>query len=270
MYEPTLAQSVPVDKFSGKVRDFALFKMLALLFEMSRSGLVLWRKFPKLGSQQKLREIQRWAKNVLHILQVDVRFDGVRPASGVSLVVANHVSWLDILVLQSLLPGVFVAKAEVRRWPVIGTMAEICSTIFVERSSRKSARSMVQGTITAFDQGYCVIAFPEGTSSDGTDLGVFHANIFEGAIQARTLVQPVTLGYLNAQTGLPDDSAPFIGDTMLTASLRKVMSSSSIRCQVNFGEPIDSVGHSRKSLANQAHRSIRRQLQLQGHGLLCD
>ena len=270
MYEPRLAQTVPADRVSRKVRSHAMLKMLALLLELSRSCLILYLKFPKFGSGQKLGEIQRWAKNVLHILQIDVRVEGVRPASGVSLVVSNHVSWLDILVLQSMLPGVFVAKAEVRRWPLIGTMAQICSTIFVERSSRKSARSMVHGTLTAFDQGYSVIAFPEGTSSNGSDLGVFHANIFEGAIQARTQVQPVSLRYVNAHSGLPDDSAIFIGDTTLAASLRKVMSSASIQCHVHLGEPIESLGHSRKSLASHAHQSVRRQLQQQRQGLLCD
>jgi 1-acyl-sn-glycerol-3-phosphate acyltransferase len=270
MYQPPLAQTVPADRIGNKLRNFALLKMLALLFEMSRASLVLLVKFPKLESQQKLKEIQHWAKNVLDILQINVRLEGVRPAPGASLVVSNHVSWLDVLVLQSLLPGVFVAKSDVRRWPLIGTMAQVCSTIFVERSSRKSARSMVHSTLVAFDQGYSVIAFPEGTSSDGSDLGVFHANIFEAAIQARTLVQPVTLRYLNAHTGLPDDSAVFIGDTTLASSLRKVMSSASIRCHVHLGEHIKPLGHSRKTLASQAHQSVRRQLQQQRQGLLCD
>jgi 1-acyl-sn-glycerol-3-phosphate acyltransferase len=168
------------------------------------------------------------------------------------------------------LPGVFVAKAEVRRWPLIGSMAQVCSTIFVERSSRQSARSMVDDTLKALDQGYSVVAFPEGTSSDGTALGDFHANIFEAAIQARTPVQPVTLRYFNSQTGLADDTVPFIGDTTLASSLRKIMASSSIRSYMHLGECIESSGHNRRSLANQAHQRIRRQLALQPQGLLCD
>jgi 1-acyl-sn-glycerol-3-phosphate acyltransferase len=199
---------------------------------------------------------------------VVVLFVGVRPPPGASLVVANHVSWLDILVLQSQLPGVFVAKAEVRHWPLIGSMAQVCSTIFVERSSRQSARSMVDDTLKALGQGYSVVAFPEGTSSDGTDLGVFHANIFEAAIRARTPVQPVTLSYFNSRTGLPDDTVLFIGDTTLASSLRKIMASSSIRSHVHLGECIESIGHSRKSLASQAHQRIRRQLAQQGQGLV--
>jgi 1-acyl-sn-glycerol-3-phosphate acyltransferase len=260
MVPSSLAQPVPAVKVSRHRRGFAQFKMLALLLELSRSSLVLCLRFPRLQPEQKLKEIQRWACKVLQILQVEVRLEGVRPAPGASLVVANHVSWLDILVLQSQLPGVFVAKAEVRRWPLIGTMAQICSTIFVERSSRQSARRMVDDTLKALDQGYSVVAFPEGTSSDGTDLGVFHANIFEAAIQARTPVQPVTLRYFNSHTGLPDDTVLFIGDTTLASSLGKVMASSSIRCHVHLGERIESIGHNRRSLACEAHQRIRRQL----------
>ena len=270
MVPSSLAQPVPVVKVSRHSRGFTQFKMLALLLELSRFTVVLWLRFPRLQPEQKLREIQCWATTVLQILQVEVRVEGARPAPGVSLVVANHVSWLDILVLQSQLPGVFVAKAEVRRWPLIGTMAQVCSTIFVERSSRQSARRMVDHTRKALDQGYSVVAFPEGTSSDGTDLGVFHANIFEAAIQARTPVQPVTLRYFNSHTGLADDTVLFIGDTTLVSSLRKVISSSSIRSHVHLGACIDSSGHNRRSLANQAHQRIRRQLTQQPQGLLCD
>ncbi len=260
MVPSSLAQTIPAGKVSGNGRSIALFKLMALLLELSRSSLVLCLRFPRLQPDQKLREIQRWACKVLQILQVEVRFEGARPASGANLIVANHVSWLDILVLQSQLPGVFVAKAEVRRWPLIGAMAQVCSTIFVERSSRQSARRMVDDTLKALDQGYSVLAFPEGTSSDGTDLGIFHANIFEAAIQARTPVQPVTLRYFNSHTGLPDDTVLFIGDTTLVSSLRKVMASSSIRSHVHLGDCINSLGHNRRSLAGHAHQRIRQQL----------
>ena len=105
------------------------------------------------------------------------------------------------------------------------------------------------------------------TSSDGTDLGVFHANIFEAAIQARTPVQPVTLRYANSLTGLQDDTVLFVGNTTLASSLRKVMASSSIKATVHFGASILPQGHKRKSLAVQAQHSIRQQLRLTHQGL---
>ena len=169
-------------------------------------------------------------------------------------------SWLDILVIQSLTPGIFVAKDEVRRWPLVGSVAQACATIFVQRASARSARAMVDAGVAAFTQGYCVIGFPEGTSSDGCDVGAFHSNIFECAIKAQSPVQPLSVRYLNAQTGLPSEAPVFVGDTSLATSLQRVMASRSIQAQLHFGACIPAHGQSRKTLAAQAHQHVRRQL----------
>jgi 1-acyl-sn-glycerol-3-phosphate acyltransferase len=235
-------------------------KLIRLLFEFTRGALVLWLRFPKLDHDGRLREIQRWAAKVLTILRVQVQCEAPAPTQCPALVVANHLSWLDVLVLQSLLPGVFVAKSEVRHWPGIGAMAQACATIFVERSSRQSARAMVNEMLKAIKQGYSVFAFPEGTSSDGSDVGQFHTNVFEAAIQAHVHVQPVTLLYVDTHLNLSSDTALFTGDTTLVASLRKVMASSSVQATVHFGKFILPQGHTRKSLAGQAHQSIHGRL----------
>lgn len=261
MHRPSLAQAAPAGKVRVHRRGFALFKPLALVLELSRFTLVLCLRFPRLEAAQKLKEIQRWADRALQILQVDVDVQGARPAPGAQLVVANHVSWLDILVLQSQLPGVFVAKAEVRRWPLIGTLAQRCSTIFVDRRSRLSARDMVDGAFKAFDQGYAVIAFPEGTSTDGTGLNAFHANVFEGAISAQIATLPVTLRYMDTQTGLTCQAAPFTGEMSLAFSLRKVMARSTIQVRVHMGDAIPAQGQTRKSVSIQAHLQIRTRLE---------
>ena len=245
---------------------FPLVKLLRFMAELLRGSLVLWLHFPQLHRDDKLQQIQHWARRVLLILDIEVQCDGLPPTACAGLVVANHLSWLDILVIQSLMPGVFVAKAEVQRWPLVGSMAQACETIFVERSSPRSARAMVEGTMKAFEQGYSVVAFPEGTSSDGSDLAVFHSNIFESAIKAQTHVQPVTLRYVHGPTGLPTDAALFIGDMTLMSSLRQVMARATIRTHVHIGERIYSQGQTRKSLAHQAHQSIRGQLARHRHG----
>ncbi len=262
----TLRQTTPTCQIDADEPRLPIVKLIRLLAEFVRAVLVLWLLFPKLQRVDRLWQIQRWAKNVLQILNIQVQCDEFLPGAGAGLLVANHISWLDILVIQSLAPGVFVAKSEVRRWPLIGSMALACDTIFVERSSGKSARAMIDDSMVAMGQGYSVIAFPEGTSSDGSDLGIFHANIFEGAIKARTCAQPVTLRYVNSNNNLPHDAAPFIGDMTLVSSLRKIMATSTIRAKVHIGESIQSAGHTRKSLANQAHQSIRRELTRQRHG----
>lgn len=236
------------------------FKLLLLAREFIRAGILLRWQFPTLQREQKVQTIKRWASKMLQILEIEVHCNQLPDSDFAGLVVSNHLSWLDILVIQSLMPGVFVAKAEVGRWPLIGAMARSCATIFVDRATARSAHAMVDSTVAAFEQRYTVVAFPEGTSTDGSDLARFHANVFEGAIRAQAQVQPVSLRYVDANTGLPAESAHFTGETTLLASLRKVLASSSIKTQVHLSQRIVAVGHTRKSLCHQAHRVIRAQL----------
>lgn len=247
-------------RLAGAARDWPWLKGLKLTTELVRAVPMVWLRFPRLRQAEKLDEIQRWAKRVLRILNVEVHCAGSQAASRAGLIVANHLSWLDILVIQSLMPGVFVAKGEVRRWPLIGAMAQACQTIFVNRSSPRSAIAMVEATVAALAQGYSVVAFPEGTSSRGARVGPLHANIFEAAIRAATHVQPLVLRYVDARTGLACEAVPFVGDMSLTSSLRKVMATGAISAQVHIGPCIASTRHNRKSLARQSHHSMQEQL----------
>lgn len=243
-----------------QIRNLPLFKAGRLLAEFIRAIFILWILFPRLDRPQRLDHGRRWAQRILLILGIEIQCDGVSMPAGAGLVVSNHLSWLDILVIQSLMPAVFVAKAEVRGWPLIGWMAHSCATIFVNRSSRVSAREMADSAASLIEQGFSVVAFPEGTSGDGRDLGTFHSNIFEGAIKTGALVQPVTLKHLHGLTGMPTTAAIYIDDMTLMDSLKNVLATSNLIIQVHLGDCIASAGHGRKSLAQHAHQSIRDQL----------
>lgn len=222
--------------------------------------LLVTLRFPLWNREHKLQRIQRWSQQVLATLHIQVQSDKPAVRGFAGLVVSNHLSWLDILVLQSLIPGVFIAKSEVRRWPVVGFLAAACSTIFVDRRSARSARTMVEHSTAAMGQGYAVVVFPEGTSSNGQDLGSFHANIFESAIRANASVQLLILKYIDTTTGEAAEAAHFIGDMSLLYSLKRVIGSSSIQACMQLVECISAQGHSRKSLAQYAHQKIRAQL----------
>jgi 1-acyl-sn-glycerol-3-phosphate acyltransferase len=238
-------------------RSLRLVKAVQVLRHFLRGGQTVARHFAGYDTQQKRLAIQQWAQGVLQTLQVTVDSHGVTPAHYAGLVVANHLSWLDVLVIQSVLPGVFVAKTEVKRWPLIGPLAQACATIFVDRSSARSAHSMVDSSVTAIRDGWCVVAFPEGTSTDGRDLGPFHANIFECALRAGTPVQTLTLRYVDRVTGQPSEAAHFTGEMTLLASLLRVMGQSTLCAQVHLGEHIAVQGQTRKTLAQRAHSQIR-------------
>ena len=119
---------------------------------------------------------------------------------------------------------------------------------------------MVEDTAAAIAQGYAVVVFPEGTSSNGQNLGDFHANIFESAIRAQAPVQLLSLQYLDSRNGKAAAAAHFIDDMTLMGSLKDVMATSTIQARVHIGECIGAEGHTRKTLALHAHRTIRKHL----------
>jgi 1-acyl-sn-glycerol-3-phosphate acyltransferase len=244
----------------GGLRRSRPAKLLGIALQFGRGAWIVAMRFPELQKAQKLQAIQRWAQQLLAILEIEVQSNKLPQADFSGLVVSNHLSWLDILVLQSLMPGCFVAKTEVRQWPVVGYLAQACATIFVDRSSPRSARSMVDNTAAAIAQGYAVVVFPEGTSSNGQNLGDFHANIFESAIRAQAPVQLLSLQYLDSRSGKAAAAAHFIDDMTLMGSLKDVMATSTIQARVHIGECIGAQGHTRKTLALQAHQTIRTHL----------
>jgi 1-acyl-sn-glycerol-3-phosphate acyltransferase len=244
----------------GSTRRSRLVKLTGIALQFGRGAWTVSLRFPGWDKAQRLQAIQRWASQLLAILEIEVQSNQLPPSGFAGLVVSNHLSWLDILVLQSLMPGSFVAKTEVRRWPVVGYLAQACATIFVDRSSPRSARSMVEDTAAAIAQGYAVVVFPEGTSSNGQALGNFHANIFESAIRAQAPVQLLSLQYIDSVTGQAAAAAHFIDDMTLMDSLKDVMASSTIRARVHIGDCISAQGHTRKSLALHAHQRIHAHL----------
>jgi 1-acyl-sn-glycerol-3-phosphate acyltransferase len=237
-----------------------LRRLAQLALQFVRGSWVVAVRFPRLDRAQKGLEFQRWARQVLAILEIEVQASAAAPQGFAGLVVCNHLSWLDVLVLQSLLPCAFVAKTEVRQWPLVGWLSHACATIFVDRSSARSAHAMVDDTAAAMRRGDAVVVFPEGTSSDGQSLGTFHANIFESAIRAGAPVQLLSLRYLQPDSGAAATAAHFTGNMTLAQSLKRITASPGIRARVQVGERLDAQGHSRKTLAQHAHARIRQQL----------
>ncbi len=241
-----------------------LIKYLRLLVAFAKAFAILWFKFPRASREQKLAHIQAWSRHVLEVMGIRLN---IAPSSTfiwpnkTQLLVANHVSWLDVLVIQALQPCVFVAKSEVRHWPVVGSMAHACGVVFVDRSAASSARKMVDDVGSALHHGYCVAGFPEGTSSEGHDVSLFHANLFEAAIHRDVAVLPLALRYTDARTGNLCLKAAFVGDIGFIKSLHQVMGTSHLAVDVQIGKTLSPHGHSRRTLAHLSHRSVLSQLQ---------
>jgi len=178
--------------------------------------------FPWLGGRARNGLIRIWSRALLGILGVRVEVTDPLPPGGVMLV-ANHVSWLDIVAIHATLSCRFVSKAEVARWPLIGWMARQAGTLFLMRESKRDAVRINRHIADLLAQGECLAVFPEGTSSDGQCVLPFYAALLDPAVQAGARVAPLLIRYLD-RDGTPTDRPAYHGDISLWQSLRAILS----------------------------------------------
>lgn len=201
-----------------------------------------------------------WRARAARILHLELRVRG-RPVDGPALLVANHISWMDIPVLGWIPTISFLSKAEVRRWPVIGWLAARGGTLFIRRGERKGADAAAEQITWHLVRGRKVVLFPEGTTTDGSGVRKFHPRLFSSAMLAGVPVQPIALRYTLPQgqaRGTPHPSAPFIGDDTFPAHLWRVLGERRIVAEVEFLAPLIVRSHDRKTLAQSAQQQITR------------
>lgn len=210
--------------------------------------------FPVVARSTRLRLRQRWARKLLAMLDVRVSPLGSMPDTA-CLIVANHVSWLDIYVLSALCPTGFVAKDEVRRWPVIGWLAYRNDTIFLNRDRRGAAHVMARQIADYLEQGRVVTVFPEGTTTEGDQVLPFHAALLEAGVLACVPVQPVALRY-RTRDGHPSRAPAYCGDTTLLQSFWAVCREPGLVAEIVILPQLASTGRTRHALARDAHAAI--------------
>lgn len=172
------------------------------------------------------------------------------------MLVANHVSWLDIFVVNALTPVAFVSKAEVRHWPVIGLLAARNETVFLMRGSRGHARIINAEVGRILDSGSNVALFPEGTTTDGSQLLHFHAALLQPAVESGHAVQPLAIRYLDSE-GHHSLAPAYTGDTSLLACLMAIVSTRTLIASVAVDKPLlTDGGIHRKEIARQARETI--------------
>jgi lyso-ornithine lipid O-acyltransferase len=192
-----------------------------------------------------------WLRWFRGILDLEISKVG-NPSGKASLMVSNHISWLDIIVLGSFLPAHFVAKSDILAWPVIGYLAKRGGTVFVRRGDKQQAKAIAEEIIWLLKQNSTVIAFPEGTTTKGDEVLPFHASLFQSAVLAKAPVQPVAMNYL----GETKQYAPFVGEDAFIPHLIKMLSLDKIEVSVDFLPCIDVSGKNRHSVSNEARALI--------------
>ncbi|MFP5304520.1 MAG: lysophospholipid acyltransferase family protein, partial [Gammaproteobacteria bacterium] len=202
---------------------------------------------------------QRWMLRLLRILRLRFAVRG-HPAPGTRLLVANHVSWLDIALIAAAEPVRFVAKSEIRDWPLAGWLANAAGTFYIRRGKGGSRPLIERLVVHLAAGGGSVVLFPEGTTTDGRDVGGFHARLFAAPVDTGVTVQPLALRYRPAADGR--EIAPFIGDDDLLSHILRLLREPELHAELVYCAPIGSCGQDRSALAARSRAAVREALGL--------
>jgi 1-acyl-sn-glycerol-3-phosphate acyltransferase len=234
----------------------ALWKLLRGLWHVLVGMWTIYVRFPQFSLEQREMRVQAWALQFLALWDIHLKVLGRPVQNGPALMVANHISWLDISVIHAARHCRFVSKSDIRDWPLLGTLATGAGTLYIERTSRKDALRMVKDMADAMKNGDVVAVFPEGTTSDGRDLLPFHANLIQSAILAEAPVQPMSLKFIDARSGEPSFAPCYIGDDTLLGSIWRTLKAPKIIAVVHFGELQQAQGRDRRAWAHDLHQSV--------------
>lgn len=210
--------------------------------------------FPCVNEAGRQVRIQRWSAKLLVICRIQLVMHDVASTSH-ALIVSNHISWLDIFVINALQPCRFVAKSDIRSWPLIGWLCAKTGTVFISRGKAKDVRRIYKELVDSIGRGDRVAFFPEGTTAQQGTILPFHANLFEAAVDAGVPIQPYALRYVDDE-GQLHASVDFTGDISIVQSIQMIMSGKPIKAELIQLPLIETEGVHRRDLANQTRIMI--------------
>ncbi|PRW64585.1 lysophospholipid acyltransferase family protein [Actinopolyspora mortivallis] len=212
-------------------------RRLAVVAALLGCGVLLAGAFPLLPAPSRGYLGRIWCHGLLTALGVRLRVRGnLAPRGRGSLVVSNHVSWLDVVALQAMGPVRMLAKAQVREWPLLGSLAARCGTLFVDRARLRLLPEVVDGVADALRSGATVGVFPEGTTRCGRAPGRYRPALFQAALEADAEIRPVTLRYRLGPE--PTTVAAFVGEETLLRSLCRVLAVHGLVVELFLGAPL--------------------------------
>ncbi|MEO7578345.1 MAG: lysophospholipid acyltransferase family protein [Massilia sp.] len=237
------------------MRCWLAVRLMLVLLHLLKGLCICTLVFPWLGPERRLDRVGRWSAQLLRIFRVSVELAPGSCVAANGLWVANHISWIDVFVINALFPARFVAKSDVKRWPLIGALCTRAGTIFLARANRRDLRRTMDLLIAALHTGERVVVFPEGTSAAQGAMLPFRANLFEAAIGARVTVQPVAIRYVDAE-GRLHDAVEYIGSITLLESMVAILSGKPVRALLHTLPALPLDTSDRRHLAQQAHCAI--------------
>jgi 1-acyl-sn-glycerol-3-phosphate acyltransferase len=229
--------------------------------------LILRLVFPRASHARRRALVGWWSAKLVRIMGLATRVSGPPPGATESgaMIAANHVSWLDIFVISGVHSTRFIAKSEIRDWPMAGWIVERAGTIFIRRERRRDTARINDLVQSALQRGDCVGLFPEGTTSEGDALLKFHSSLFEPAVVNRAHVHPCAIRYENADGSLCRQMA-FVGELSFMQSLALAIRQRGVVARISFAAPIDTAGQGRREVAQAAQDSVASLLGLASPG----
>ena len=224
----------------------------------------VWFVFPSLDAHARRARIRRWSRRLLHLMNIDIRMTGSLGQPNV-LVVANHVSWLDIFALHAVGPVRFIAKSEIARWPLVGRLVGGVGTLFIERARRHDTHRVNQEVAQALAEGDIVAVFPEGTTTDGAELLPFKGSLLQPIVDAAGHVQPVAVRYRTPE-GDRSTAVAYTNGTTFLASFWRICGVRALIVDLQAIAPIPAHARHRRELAHEAEQAIRGALALPASG----
>lgn len=236
----------------------AVWRLLRALAHIASGMWIILRHFPKLGQHEKEARVQAWAQAMLRLAGIELAVQGLPVAGGPALLVSNHLSWLDIVVMHAARYCRFVSKSDIKHWPLVGTLAGGAGTLYIERESRRDAHRLVHHMVERLQLGEVLAVFPEGTTGDSITLKPFHANLLQAAISADAPVQPMALRFIDAGTGQTCFAPRYIDDDSIFVSIWETLCVRTLRAEVIFGAAQRCDGRDRRSWAADLKTEVER------------
>jgi len=233
------------------------WRLVRMHLHLARAVLIVLTVYRGASQARRAGLLRDWSRELLAILHVRLMVRGTPPRvpGNRTVVVGNHLSWLDVFVVDACAPSRFVAKSEIRGWPVIGWLAVRAGTLFIDRSRRHATAHTNEQIIAAIEAGDCVAVYPEGTTSDGTILRPFHASLLQPAVEAGATLHPAAVRYPGPD-GRPHPATLFVGNMSFAQSVLMIVAERELTAEVTFLDPIPAAGTDRRELARISEEAV--------------
>lgn len=235
----------------------AYFRALKMIWHTASAVLTGIFRYPFWNREKRRAYIQAWSRQLFSVAGIQVTVVNEHLLVPNALIVSNHLSWLDIFLINTAQPSRFIAKDAIRSWPVIGWLATQAGTVFLKRDNARDLRNTFRILVTYLQAGEHFVFFPEGTSGGSQSrLLPFHPNLFEAAIETGSPVQPCVLHYTDEHNRFHNAIDSEI-KLSLWHNIRRVLKADTIRAELLILPAIETAGMQRRVLSQKAHDAIK-------------